>query len=421
MLIDLDPRAGLKALMMLGLAFASAAAMAEPVSLAEAQALAVARDAGGVAFAAEAEAAREQAVAAGELPDPEARLGAVNVPADSFAFDREDMTMIEVGVMQRFPPGRSRSLAREQLEHHALHFDAETAARAREVRAAVARLWRELDYLEASEALVAESRDRSKLMIEGEMAAYASGEGRQAELLAARLELLEVEELLIERGRMRATARAELERWTGPLPGVRMPAAEPAELAPLPALRERLASHPMLRGLEHQAGAAELEAALARERYKPSFGVDLGYGFRQGRDMLGETRPGMLTAMLTFDVPLFTRDRQDRELAAARSMQRGAEARREDAARELDATLQSAHARAQSLRAARELYRRDMLPVGSAAVEAALASYRSGEGALAEVVEAQRRLLEIRDRQLRLGADFASAVADLESLTGELP
>lgn len=421
MFIDFDPRAGLKALTILGLALASAAAMAEPVSLAEAQALAVARDAGGVAFGAEAEATRERAVAAGELPDPEARLGAVNVPADSFEFDREDMTMIEVGVMQRFPPGKSRSLAREQLEHHALHFDAEAAARAREVRAAVARLWRELDYLEATEALVAESRDRAKLMIEGEAAAYASGEGQQADLLAARLELLEVEEMLIDRGRMRVSAQAELERWTGPLNGARVAAPEPVEPAPLPALRERLASHPMLRGLEHQAGAAELEASLARERYKPSFGLDLGYGFRQGRDMLGETRPGMLTAMLTFDVPLFTRDRQDRELAAARSMKRGAEARREDAARELDAELRTAHARALGLRAARDLYRREMLPVGNAAVEAMLASYRSGEGTLAEIVGAQRRLLQLRDKELRLGADFASAIAELESLTGELP
>ena len=421
MFIDFDPRAGLKALTILGLAFASAAAMAEPVSLSEAQALAVARDAGGAAFAAEAEASRERAVAAGELPDPEARLGAVNVPSDSFEFDREDMTMIEVGVMQRFPPGKSRSLAREQLELHARHFDAEAAARAREVRANVARLWRELDYLEATEALVTASRDRAKLMIEGEAAAYASGEGRQADLLAARLELLKVEEMLIDRGRMRRTAQAELERWTGPLTGARMPAPEPAGPAPLSALRERLPSHPMLRGLEHQAGAAELESSLARERYKPAFGVDLGYGFRQGRDMLGESRPGMLTAMLTFDVPLFTRDRQDRELAAARSMQRGAEARREDAARELDAMLHSAHARAESLRDARELYRRDMLPLAGAAVEAALASYRSGDGMLAAVVEAQRRLLEIRDKELRLGADFASAVAGLESLTGEQP
>lgn len=421
MLIDFDPRAGLKALTILILAFAAAAAMAEPVSLLEAQALAVARDAGGAAFAAEAEAARERAVAAGELPDPEARLGAVNLPADSFELDREDMTMIEVGVMQRFPPGRSRSLARLQLEHHALHFDAEAAARARAVRANVAQLWRELDYLEATEALVAESRDRAKLMIEGEAAAYASGEGMQADLLAARLELLRVEEMLIERSRMRRTAQAELERWTGPLAGARVPAPEPVGPAQLPALRGRLASHPMLRGLEHQAGAAELEASLARERYKPSFGVDLGYGFRQGRDMLGESRPGMLTAMLTFDLPLFTRDRQDRELAAARSMQRGAVARREDAARELEALLLSVHARAVGLRDARELYRREMLPVGSAAVEAALAGYRSGEGTLAGVVQAQRRLLEIRDRELRLAADFASAIAELESLTGELP
>lgn len=421
MSIDHDLRAGLKALMMLGFAFAAQAAAGEPISLEEAQALAVERDAGGWAFNAEAEAARERAIAAAELPDPEGRLGAVNVPVDSFAFDREDMTMIEAGVMQRFPRRKSRSLAREQFEHHAGHYEAEAAARAREVRATVATLWRELDYLEASEALVTGSRDRARLMIEGEVAAYASGEGRQAELLAARLELLKVEEMLIDRGRMRATAQAELERWTGPLAGERRPAPEPAAPAALERLSERLASHPMLRGLEQQAGAAEREASLARERYKPTFGVDLAYGFRQGRGMGGESRPDMLTAMLTFDLPLFKRDRQEREWAAARSMQRGAEARRVDAARELDAKLRAVHARALSLRAARDLYRRDMLPVGDAAVTAAIASYRAGEGSLAEVVGAQRSLLEFRDRELRLNADLGSALAELESLTGEMP
>ncbi|MGQ0383774.1 MAG: TolC family protein [Gammaproteobacteria bacterium] len=421
MFIDFDPRAGLKALTMSAIAVASAAAAAEPVLLTEAQAIAIARDAGGEAFGAEAEAARARAVAAGELPDPEARFGAVNVPVDSFALDRDDMTMIELGVMQRFPPAGSRRLARAQLEHHALHFDAEAAARARQVGNAVARLWRELDYLEATEALVAESRNRAKLMIEGATAAYASGEGSQAELLAARLELLGVEEMLIDRRRMRETAQAELERWTGPLARGRAPATEPAEAAPLPLLRERLVGHPMLRSLEHEAGVAEFETALARERYKPTFGVDLGYGFRQGRDMLGETRPGMLTAMVTVELPLFTRDRQDRELAAARSMQRGAEARREDAARELEAMLVAAHARAQGLRAARELFRREMLPAGNAAVEATIAGYRTGEGTLSDVLAAQRRLIEMRDREMRLSADYASAIAELESLTGEQP
>jgi outer membrane protein TolC len=137
--------------------------------------------------------------------------------------------------------------------------------------------------------------------------------------------------------------------------------------------------------------------------------------------MLGEARPGMLTAMLTFDLPLFTRDRQDRELAAARSMQRGAEARREDAAREFEALLGTVYVRARSLRAARDLYRSDMLTVARAAVEAALASYRSGEGSLAEVVGAERRLLDLSDKERRLGADLGSAIAELEALTGELP
>jgi outer membrane protein TolC len=62
-----------------------------------------------------------------------------------------------------------------------------------------------------------------------------------------------------------------------------------------------------------------------------------------------------------------------------------------------------------------------MLTVARAAVEAALASYRSGEGSLAEVVGAERRLLDLSDKERRLGADLGSAIAELEALTGELP
>ena len=64
----------------------------------------------------------------GELMDPQLRVGAVNVPVDSFSLDAEDMTMLEVGVVQEFQPGKSRRLSRRQMEQLATAMDATALA-----------------------------------------------------------------------------------------------------------------------------------------------------------------------------------------------------------------------------------------------------------------------------------------------------
>jgi outer membrane protein TolC len=419
MLTFFDPRAGLKALLIQCCAIAAAAAGASPLTIEQAQDLAVARDAGYDALAAEASAMRDRAVAAGQLPDPEARIGAINAPVDSLALDRDDMTMIEIGVMQRFPTGRSRELSRHRLEHHALHYDADAELRQREVRLAVERVWRELDYLDNAVTALSEAGDWTRVLVEGATAAYESGAGSQAELLDARISALAIDESLIERRRNRETALAELQRWIGAQEETRIAAPEPPHaLATLAALQSKLDTHPVLRGLEHEAGAAQFEAEFARERYKPTFGVDLGYGFRQGRDMGGSRRSDMLSAMLTFDLPLFTRDRQDRELSAARSMLRGARARREDARRALESRLATAYSSAASLTQSLELYETGMTPLATSGIDATLTAYRSGDGSLADVIAAQKRRLEVHERQLRLRADLGVALAEIEFLVG---
>ncbi len=420
MLRSFDPRAGLIALIFNLIALA---ASADPLTLAEAQAIALARDSGRLSLTSEASAMRELAVAAAQLPDPEARIGAVNVPLDPLALDREDMTMIEFGLHQRLPRSRSRSLERERMEHHALGLDAETAERARSVDLAVARSWRELDFIEESLAILEQERQWAGLQVAGQGASYASGEGSQAALLEARVLVLEIDEQQLALQARRQAGIAELRRWLGD-EASRLRLAEPAADRAMPLageLESRLARHPWLLNRQHQTGSAEIEIALTRQRYKPSFGVDLAYGLRQGAAMGGGSRPDLFSAMLTFDVPLFTRDRQDRELAAARSRTRSAESRHEDFARELLARLHTTIAEATRLGATLSLYQDELSPLAEAAVAAEMAGYRTGEGSLATVAEAQRKRLEVRQKTARLRADLGLAQAELQYLTGVAP
>jgi outer membrane protein TolC len=420
-----DRRAGPTALTILTLGFAWAAppAMAAALTLDDAQRIALERDAGRSALEAESSAMRDMAVAAGQLPDPEARVGAVNVPTDSFSLDAVDMTMLEVGVMQRFPAGQTRELSRSGYESRALGSDAEARNRDRRVRLEVERTWRELDYIDQSLALLADEAGWVEALVKGAEAAYAAGEGAQTELLDARLLALEIEERQIDVERERDMARAELARWIGDAAfGERAAAADPSptRLPPLETMLERLDRHPMLQSLDYARDVAMNEADLAAQRYKPSFGVDVSYGFRQG-SMNGEARPDLLTAMLTFDVPLFTRNRQDRETGAARSQARAAQSRRTDLARELEAGLRAQYSRVLRLGSIVDLYESRIQRIAGVSVEAALASYRTSDGSLSDVVSTERRVLDVRDRLKKARKDRAIALAEINYLAGEAP
>jgi len=418
-----DRGAGPTALTVL-LAWLAAApwASSEPLALDDAWRLAAGRDAGRDALEGQAEAMREMAVSSGSLPDPEARIGAVNLPVDSFSLDEEEMTMLEVGIMQRFPAGETRSLSRARFESRALEMEAEADDRAREVRLGVERSWRELDYLAELSALL-EREDRwLEALVAGAGAAYAAGEGGQLELLDARLMRLEIEERRIDLQRDREAAEAELARWIGDAAyGQRQPAPPPAPVAPLASLLEQLDANPRIAALDRARDSAERDVDLAGERYKPSFGLDLAYGFRQGRSMSGTSRPDMLTAMLTFDVPLFTGDRQDREAAAARAQVRAIDSQRLDALRALEARLRAAHARAARLGDIVRLYESEIGRLADVSVEAALAAYRSSAGSLADVVVTQRRVIDVNDRLARARKEHAIALAEIRYLSGDHP
>ncbi|MBM5812957.1 MAG: TolC family protein [Gammaproteobacteria bacterium] len=392
-----------------------------PLRLDQAIAMALERDAGRAAELAEADAAAARAIAAAQLPDPELKLEARSVPVDSLALDREDMTMLGIGVAQRLPTRRGRELARSQLEHHAHHFSAAAALREREVGLAVARDWLELDFLDGALALLVEERDQAALQLETARAAYAAGEAEQSALLQARALLLDLDELRIDRQREREIASARLGRWLGaPAPAARIPGFTPApDVAAEP--ESALDSHPALLVFEHETAAAATEVELARTRYRPALAVELGYGLRQGRDAAGRGRDDLLDAMLTIELPLFTRNRQDRELAAARAAARAAQARREQARRELSERFAIALAEIRRRREALALYDGEAHRLAAAAADAALAAYRSGAGGIDAVFAARRQALGLRQRELQLRYELDLAAAEIRYLTGAQP
>jgi outer membrane protein TolC len=215
--------------------------------------------------------------------------------------------------------------------------------------------------------------------------------------------------------------RAQLGRWIGEDEAHRaeansLPAR--ATLEPLPVLEERLLRHPAQLDFERRIEAAQTATSLAQQRNRPGWMLDLSYGFRSGDDMGGESRPDLVSAMVSFDLPLFRGNRQDREVAAARADARGLHEMHDDHQRDMRAMLAEAWSVAGRTAEIEQYYESELLPLAGQSVQAALLAYRANRTMIDDVIAARRVALETSLKHLRLAADRAQAQYDVEYLTG---
>jgi outer membrane protein TolC len=407
----------------------SAPAHGQGLTLAEAERLALERDAMTREMRAQAQAMRERAVMEGQLMDPELRFGAVNVPVDSFSLDEEDMTMLEVGLSQEFQPGKTRRLSRQQMEQLAAAMDATAVDRERLVRRELRKLWTQLGYVRAAREVLESQTTWVEQMRRSARARYASGEGKQLDVLQAGLEAAMLREQQLDLDRDEAMYRSQLSLWLDAEDAAR---ARPgtvgprADLPPLATLEARLAGHPTQVDYERRLDAARTAVDVASERRKPGWMLDLSYGFRQGdmqaaMDDVAEPRPDMLSLMVSMDLPFFTKNRQDRAISAARLEHRGLLERHEDHRREMQAMLVEAWNVAQRTAELERFYEEELLKLAEQSIQAALLAWRSNRIMIDEVVMVRRVATDTRMKHLRLASDRALAQHEIDYLAGEAP
>jgi outer membrane protein TolC len=397
-------------------------AAAQGVSLAEAERIALERDAMLRQMAAEAEAMRQRAVMEGQLMDPKLRVGASNVPTDSFSLTAEEMTMLELGVSQEFAPGDSRHLARKRMEQSAAAMEAVALDRRRLVRREVRKVWTQLAYINGARDLLDTQTEWVEQMRRSARTRYASGEGKQLDVLQAGLDAAMLREQRLDLDRDEAMLRSQLSFWLGAESAARaqptgLPARAPVE--PLATLEQRLLAHPAQVDYERRIDAADTAVAMAREQRKPGWMLDLTYGFRDGTDMTGASRSDMVSAMVTVDLPLFRGNRQDREINATRAEARGLHEVHQDHLREMQAMLAEAWSVATRTAELEQFYEQELLPLADQSIEAALLAWRGNRAMIDEVVMARRAALETRTKHLRLAADRAQAQYQIDYLAGE--
>jgi outer membrane protein TolC len=391
------------------------------LTLEEAERLALAQDPLIGRFQHLEQARREQAVADGQLPDPQLKLGLLNFPTDTFSRSQEPMTQVLVGVSQRFPRGDTLSLQQRQTEARA---DADSA-RARERRRAVLRAtrqaWLELYLQERSAQVIQTSRGLFNQLAEITEDQYAAGRSNQQDVLQAQLELTQLEDRYTRTLLAADQARAELARWLGV--DAQRPLSLELRLAPqspdLEVLRQGLPTHPALDAENAQITEKRIGSEIAREQYKPGWMLDLSYANRIGSNADGSSRSDFASAIVQVDLPLFPDKRQDRRLEASQQEAIAATGSRDDKLRELERMLEAGYAQWQRLGERQRLYSERLLPEAEAHAQAALRAYQTGVSEFITLMRARIAELDARLEALRLEVERAKLRAALSYLEEE--
>ncbi|HEU4995578.1 MAG TPA: TolC family protein [Gemmatimonadaceae bacterium] len=369
-----------------------------------------------VAARALADAARARTASARKPPDPQLQLGVMNYALPEWrAMDAVGMTQLQA--MQMLPLAGKLGAAGRVADLSAFA-EADRAQDVRwDVRARVAKAFYDVYAADRSLAI-----DRETLRLLQDVrhiaeAMYRVGDGRQADVLRADVEIARMVQDTI---RMTAMRSATAARLAGLLNGGGM---EQSPILPefpdtTPALDTlngiAFANRPMLHAGENELNAAAARVALARKDIWPDLTVGVQLGQRNG--MAGAER--MASVMVGATIPVFARSRQFRMRDEAAAMQQMARAELDAMRAETMAAVVEAHADLVRARTLAGLYQTTLLPQAEAATESALASYRVGRVDFMTVLDNRMGVNRYRKELVALEAEEGKAWAELEMLMG---
>jgi cobalt-zinc-cadmium efflux system outer membrane protein len=181
----------------------------------------------------------------------------------------------------------------------------------------------------------------------------------------------------------------------------------PGFSTPLAGLMAGADHHPVIGNLDKEIEASATDVALARQSYKPDYSVEVYYAYRRDfSDFVG--------IQFKVGLPYFTKNRQDRGLAAAREQSRASEERKRDVLRELHAQLSQDYVDRRHFEERVAEFDASIIPDSNARIESARSAYQAGRGGFDAILLARRSLLDVQLQRLALAVEMARAQVRLD-------
>ncbi|MDQ7048030.1 MAG: TolC family protein [Enterobacterales bacterium] len=177
-------------------------------------------------------------------------------------------------------------------------------------------------------------------------------------------------------------------------------------------LVKMISRHPAVVAIDQKLKASQSSVDLAKQKYKPEWGVTASYGYRDASP-LGQPRSDLFSVGVSFDLPLFTENRQDQQLRAATSKKASVKTQRWLVLRRLIASYNSTRAQLLRLIERQKLFKQRLLPQMHDQAEASLTAYTNDDGDFAEVVRSRIAELNARIDALNIDVDIQKNIVQL--------
>ncbi len=363
--------------------------------------------------------------AAGSLPDPKMSINLLNLPTDGFAFNQEAMTQFKVGIAQVIPRGDTLALKSKRLKIKSEAFPFQRQNRQDKVAVTVGQLWLDVYRVQQTIALIEKDRALFLQLVDVADASYSSavGKTRQQDIIRAQLELTRLDDRLTKLEQQKEAYQGKLSQWlissvnTNNMAVVNVTAKK---LPQLDLLAKNLFTdnehqqanqlvpyfnqHPAILALDKKIAATKTGINLAKQKYQPQWGVNAAYSYRADKPN-GDNRADFMSVGVTFDLPLFTENRQDKEVSAAISQTEAVKTEKLLLLRKFIGAFNSGKGRLLRLRDRQALYQKTLLPQMHEQAEASLNAYTNDDGDFAEVVRARIAVLNAEIEQLNLNVE----------------
>lgn len=386
-----------------------------PLTLEQAQHLAIERSRQLLANDAAIQGSRAMAVSAAQNPDPVLQLGIDNLPVDGpdrFSLSRDFMTQQRIGVMQEFTRAEKRRLRSERYEYEAGKALAEKSATVADILLGTALAWFDRYYAEAMAGQMAEAIQQAQLEIDVADSAYRSGRGSQADVFAARAARVVLEDRASELDRRVRLARIALMRWIGDREEGPLATRPLTDEVPFQsnAIGDHMAQHPKIDLLTKEKALASVEAKLAQANKTSDWSVEVAYSQR------GQEYSNMVSVGVSIPLQWDQKNRQDQEINAKLARVEQVQAVREETLRALNTEVHGMLVEWNNSRERQARIEHELLPLATGRTLAALSAYRGGKSSLSEVLSARRNEIEVRLQSLQLEFEVARLWAQLKFL-----
>jgi len=393
-------------------------------------------------------AVENRSVATSSLPDPKVSISMMNLPTDSWDFDQEGMTQFKVGVSQMFPRGDSLEIKEKQLKIEASKFPLMREDRKAKLKTKVSELWLDAYQAQKTIALIESDWTLFEQMAEVARASYSNavGKTRQQDVIRAQLEIVQLEDRLTAQKQKLETTIALLNEWlhvydssnlddvfdfdsqpnafgvSDQLPTIRL--ENPSLLKSTGYSRNKLAiefsDHPAILAIDIKRKVSEKGIELAKQQYKPQWGVNASYGYRDDMPS-GDERADLFSVGVSFDLPLFTENRQDKQVAASIAESEAVKTEKLLLTKQMISAVEKELRQLNRLSERQSLYKDNLLKQMHEQAEASLTAYTNDDGDFAEVVRARIAELNARIAALKIDVETLKTVARINYFFAAVP